>query len=162
MYALKNEHDVITVVINATILIPYCCQSTKQSLLSWTQPRNHLKITSNLLIAAGTQLLLFNVIDFSYYTAIRSEIPYVLDRFPEAVNEANFWENAYRISYEPLDHYLQRLSILISRRMLLIDGKYTKPTIFVNWILRVYSHIKCEWEWSDTEKAVRLGGGYCS
>jgi hypothetical protein len=121
-----------------------------------------LDFFSNTLIFAGTILILFNVIGYFHYTTVSVKDTHLEDDFPTTIPEEEFWENAYRRTNEPLDLYLQRLAELISKRMLLIDGKYTKPTIFENWILWIYSHSIGYYEWSNTKRAVRLGGGHCS
>ncbi len=46
--------------------------------------------------------------------------------------------------------------------MILIDSKFTKPTFFENWLLWIYSQSLGRYEWTNTKKAVRLGGGFCS
>jgi hypothetical protein len=115
-----------------------------------------------MLILLGVALLLFNVIGLFYYTTVDINDPHLLDDSPAIVPEGVFWDSAYRGSNEPVELYLQRLTELVSRRMLLIDQQYTKPTIFENWILWIYSKFLGYYEWSDTRKAVRLGGGYCS
>lgn len=117
---------------------------------------------SSILIVVGTLLLLFNVIGIFHYETVEIDDPHLLDDSPTTVPEELFWDNAYRRINEPIDAYLQRLTELISRRMLLIDPQYTKPTIFENWILWIYSKMIGYYEWSDTKRAVRLGGGYCS
>jgi hypothetical protein len=123
---------------------------------------NSLHIFSITLIIIGTTLILFNVIGYFHYTTVSINDPHLEDDFPTTIPEEVFWDNAYRRDNEPLEQYLQRLAELVSKRMLLIDGKYTKPTIFENWILWIYSNYKGYYEWSNTKKAVRLGGGYCS
>jgi hypothetical protein len=120
------------------------------------------RIVANMLIVAGIVLLLFNTIGFFYYTTVDIDDPHLLDDSPVTMGEDVFWENAYRRSNEPVEPYLRRLTELVSRKMLLIDQQYTKPTIFENWILWIYSKFLGYYEWSDTKKAVRLGGGYCS
>jgi hypothetical protein len=46
--------------------------------------------------------------------------------------------------------------------MILVDPKFNKPTFFENWILWIYSQHMGKYEWNDTKKAIRLGGGFCS
>lgn len=46
--------------------------------------------------------------------------------------------------------------------MLLIDAIHTKPTFFENYILWSYSQYRNSYEWKNTRKAIRLGGGLCS
>jgi hypothetical protein len=121
-----------------------------------------LHVFSNTLIFAGTILVLVNIIGYLHYTTVSIKDAHLLDDSPTTIPEEVFWENAYRRANEPLELYLQRLAELVSKRMLLIDGKYTKPTIAENWILWVYSNFKGSYEWSNTKKAVRLGGGFCS
>ena len=84
------------------------------------------------------------------------------DKHPRTVSEAEFWEQAYRYDNEKVADYLERLTGLVSNRMLLIDKIHTKPTIFENWMLWGIAQKHGEFEWINTKKAVRLGGGYCS
>ena len=110
----------------------------------------------------GAVLVLFNVIGCFHYKTVSVKDIHLEDDLPTTISEDEFWENAYRRTNEPLEPYLQRLTELVSKKMLLIDEKHTKPTIFENWILWIYSHSIGYYEWSNTKRAVRLGGGYCS
>ena len=117
---------------------------------------------STLLMLTGFILILFNVIGMFHYTEISRNNDHLLDTNPENISAEEFWENAYRNSDEPLQEYLTRITQLISDRMLRIDGAQTKPTIFENWILWAYSNYKGYYEWGDTHRAVKRGGGFCS
>ena len=117
---------------------------------------------STTLIFVGTLLILVNATGFFYYTQVSVTDENLLDDLPVSITEEVFWENAYKREDEHLETYVQRFAELVSKKMLLIDPKYTKPTVFENWILWIYSNLKGEYEWSNTKRAVRLGGGYCS
>lgn len=120
------------------------------------------KYIPNALIVFGITLILINFIGYFNYTTVSSKDSRILDDSPQNISEEMFWNNAYRRSNEPLEEYLQRFTELVSERMLLIAGEHTKPTVFENWILWIVSHYNGYYEWSNTERAVRLGGGHCS
>jgi predicted membrane protein len=124
--------------------------------------RSSLHTISFVFLFLGAVLVLLNLIGYYHYKSVTVKDPQLLDDSPTTISEEEFWQNAYRKTNEPLGLYLQRLTELVSKRTLLIDSKYTKPTIFENWILWVYSHYMGYYEWINTKKAVRLGGGYCS
>ncbi len=115
-----------------------------------------------ILIVFGISIVISNIIGFFYYTTIDNQNPYVYDDKLITISEKEFWDSAYRENDEELKIYVQRLSKLISDRMLQIDPKYNKPTFFENYILWFFSKYLGYYEWRSTEKAVRLGGGFCS
>lgn len=114
------------------------------------------------LILLGVVLVLFNIVGYFLYTKVNSDDEHLLDAYPLNISEKEFWDGAYRKNGEALEEYLRRFTKLVSERMLRIEPTYAKPTVFENWILWIYSNIKDDYEWSDTKRAVRLGGGYCS
>lgn len=117
---------------------------------------------ASLLIFFGVILVAFNIIGYFHYTEVSRDNRHLLDTNPENISETAFWNNAYQKNDETLEEYLPRITSLISNRMLRIDPTQTKPTVFENWILWAYSNYKGSYEWSETGRAVRLGGGFCS
>ncbi|VAW76153.1 hypothetical protein MNBD_GAMMA13-32 [hydrothermal vent metagenome] len=117
---------------------------------------------AKIFIFIGVTLILFNIIGYFYYTEITVNNKYLLDTEPRTISEKEFWNGAYKINNETLEVYLYRLTELVSKRMLRIDSKHTKPKIFENWILWIYAITKGYYEWSDTKRAIKLGGGFCS
>jgi len=113
-------------------------------------------------IGIGIALIVSNFIGLFFFKTIKHDNPHAIETSPKNISENIFWKNAYRKSYEPVKVYVDRLTRLVNDRMLLIDPKFTKPTFFENWILWVYSQYMGKYEWTDTKKAVRLGGGFCS
>jgi hypothetical protein len=107
-------------------------------------------------------LLGVDIIGLFHYTTIRGDDGHLLDEYPRTVSEQAFWANAYKTDSESIEEYVARLTALVSNRMLLINPKYAKPTVCENWVLWVRSQVLGEYEWLDTERAVRLGGGFCS
>ncbi len=117
---------------------------------------------ANTLIFIGALLLGLNLIGLFQFRAVQIDDPDLMDDRPTEISEQDFWRAAYRTPGEPLEAYLQRFTTLVSEKMLRIDPQHTKPTIFENWILWLYAKQIGYYEWSDTRKAVRLGGGFCS
>ena len=117
---------------------------------------------ASLLILFGVILIAFNIIGYFHYTEVSRDNRHLLDTNLENISETAFWDNAYQKNNETLEEYLPRITGLISNRMLRIDSTQTKPTVFENWILWLYSNKKGNYEWSETSRAVRLGGGFCS
>lgn len=117
---------------------------------------------ANLFIVLGAGLLTINLIGLFVYTEIDNANQHVTDRHPRTIDEGEFWSKAFKRDDEPLDVYAVRLTGLVSNWMLLIKPEYTKPTIFENWILWAWAIKEGYYEWIDTKKAVRLGGGFCS
>jgi hypothetical protein len=103
-----------------------------------------------------------NIIGFFVYTTIIVNNVNILDKDKRQISEQQFWGEAYKKVNENIESYVHRLTSLVSSRILFIDPKYTKPTIFENWILFIYSRWLGEYEWTETKRAVRLGGGWCS
>ena len=124
--------------------------------------KNIIKIVANIFILTGSLLLMINIIGIFHYTTINEANPHILDESPTQISEQEFWDNAYRKNGETIEVYVNRLNALVSDRMLLIDPKYAKPTFFENYILWAYSQHLNYYEWKNTKKAVRLGGGFCS
>ena len=123
------------------------------------------KITSrvsNISFVMGLILFLVNVIGIFNYKTISNKHSMLLDDKPRVVSEKEFWKNVFKNDKENEELYVKRLTKLVSDRMLLIDPKYAKPTFFENWILWIFSQHLGYYEWLDTKKAVRLGGGFCS
>ncbi len=115
-----------------------------------------------IAIIFGVGLLLCNTFGLFSYKQITPLTPYILDDIKQQISEEEFWNNAYRKNGEALETYLARLTALVSQRMLLIDPKYAQPTFFENYILWALAKYWGRYEWTDTRKAVRLGGGFCS
>ncbi len=123
---------------------------------------NSIKKLSNILFSVGVILIGINFIGFFYYTKIDQQNKNVYDAVPRTVSEEEFWQNSYIKPHENEVQYVTRLTKLISDRMLLINSQYTKPSFFENYILWAIAEYQGGYEWSDTKKAVRMGGGYCS
>ena len=117
---------------------------------------------ANTLIVIAILLFSLNLIGLYQFRSVTTEDPYLMDSRSVAMSEQDFWKHAYRHPGEPLETYLERLTRLVSEKMLRIDPQHTKPTLFENWILWLYAKYIGYYEWSDTRKAVRLGGGFCS
>ena len=120
------------------------------------------RLLSKIFIIIGSFLFLSNLVGFFYYTSINDKHPQVLDDTPRKVSEQEFWRKAYKEKHEDTEEYVKRLTILISDRMLLINPKYTIPTFFENYILWFFSKYLNYYEWRNTKKAIRSGGGFCS
>jgi hypothetical protein len=112
------------------------------------------------LIALGLFLLATNIIGFFYYTTINESISG--DVRPENLTEKEFWRVSNKSNNESIEEYVRRLTKLVSDRMIIVDPKNAKPTFFENYILWGYAQYLDLYEWNDTKKAVRLGGGFCS
>ena len=121
-----------------------------------------IKLFSKIFILTGLLLLAINIVGLFFYKTIDNTNIHILDDTPRKVNEQQFWENAYKKNDENNKAYVNRLTALVSDRMLLIDPKHAKPTFFENYILWSYSQYLNHYEWKDTRKAIRLGGGFCS
>jgi len=116
----------------------------------------------NLLIAVGASLLLTSTIGLFNYTSINEHTNHILDDKKSSISEEVFWGNAYIRHQELQGDYLKRLTKLINDRIIYIDYSNTKPTFYENYILWIYATYKNGYEWKDTRKAIRLGGGLCS
>jgi hypothetical protein len=117
---------------------------------------------SKFFILIGIILLAINLLGFFIYREVNNETPHVYDDKKQTITSDEFWEKAQLGENENEYQYVIRLSQLISERILLIDPKHTIPTIFENYLLSIYGHLKGWYEWKDTKKAVKLGGGFCS
>jgi len=84
------------------------------------------------------------------------------DPYPSVITADQFWEKAFKEPSETTDEYATRLTTLISHRISHIDPKYMKPTFCENWILWFWSIKRGYYEWINTYKAIRSGGGFCS
>jgi hypothetical protein len=115
-----------------------------------------------VLIGVGIILTFCNLIGIFIYTTVEKMNPCPVEISKQNISEEQFWNKAYRKSNEPIKAYVDRLTGLVSDRMILIDPKFTQPTFFENWILWIYSQYKGQYEWIDSKKAIRLGGGFCS
>ncbi len=115
-----------------------------------------------LLLAIGTTLLAANVAGLFLFTEIEKGADFVLDSRPRTLSAKEFWKGAERLPGESTDFYVRRLTDLISDRFLLADPRHAKPTFFENWLLWARARSLGRYEWTDTRRAVRLGGGYCS
>ena len=124
--------------------------------------KKFLRVLAFGTIILGIVLLLSDFVGLFYHTSVKEGDKNVLDKYPRTVTEKDFWVNAYRKPQEDIDKYVVRLCDLVSKRMLLINPKYTKPTFFENWILWLWAQKLGYYEYIDTRKAVRLGGGFCS
>lgn len=120
-----------------------------------------LRICANVLIMIGLAIVAINITGFFVFTTIDGNEPGA----PPAdiqISEEEFWAKAYKKKGEPIRDYVKRLTGLIDKRMIAIDPTYAKPTFFENWILWSRARRIGYHEWLDSEKAIRLGGGYCS
>ncbi|MAE71029.1 MAG: hypothetical protein CME06_11255 [Gemmatimonadetes bacterium] len=115
-----------------------------------------------ILFATGAALLGTNLLGFVHHTEIENGDWVVFDSRPRTLSADEFWEEARRGPDESEDSYVRRLTDLISDRFLLADSAHTKPTFFENWLLWNRARSRGEYEWTDTRRAVRLGGGFCS
>jgi len=124
--------------------------------------KNTLNIIARSRLIIGILLLAVNMTGFFLYTAIKDTNEHILDDHRRTISEQEFWEQAYINKNEDLAKYTRRLTALISNRIIYIDPKHAKPTFFENYILWIYSTYKNSYEWKNTRKAIRLGGGFCS
>ena len=115
-----------------------------------------------LLLCVGVALLSVNVLGLFLFNEIEEGEWFVLDYRQRTLSAREFWEGAERRPGESAEHYVRRLADLIGDRFLLADSKYAKPTFFENWLLWARARSRGSYEWTDTPRAVRLGGGYCS
>jgi hypothetical protein len=132
--------------------------STKQN----KKAGNITKTYSKLLYLLGCMLIIINIIGFFNYKTIEDNHPKLIDDSKRTVSEKEFWKRSEKLKKESSEEYAKRLTELVSQRMLIINPYYAKPTMFENWILWVWSNYLGYYEWINTHKAVRLGGGYCS
>jgi hypothetical protein len=122
----------------------------------------NLRKTANGFVMVGLMLMVINIIDLFHYTRIDGdEIENINDR-PRTVSEQEFWDNAYKQEGESDKEYSERLTALIDHRMIAVDPEFAIPTFFENWILWLRSQFVVQHEWVNTNKAIRLGGGFCS
>lgn len=119
-------------------------------------------ILANVAILFGLLMSLVNVVGLFHYRVITGDEAQSLTADDRSVSEAQFWGGAFRKNGESVEDYAGRLMSLVSGRMIAIDPKYAKPTLFENWILWIVATYKGEHEWLDTKKAIRAGGGFCS
>jgi hypothetical protein len=128
--------------------------------------KNSIEKVKNIIqlfmIGVGILIMVSNFIGIFIFTTIRNDNSHLIEPSEKNISEKQFWNNAYRKSSEPVKAYVDRLTGLVSDRMILVDSKFTKPTFYENWILWIYSQYMGKYEWTDTKKAVRLGGGFCS
>lgn len=117
------------------------------------------------LLTLGFHLLFSNIAGRFYYRSL-DNIPkddiHTSDQSQPTITVDQFWDNAFKKSTETTCQYATRLTTLISYRITHINPKYMKPTFFENWILFIWSQKRGYYEWIDTDKAVRSGGGFCS
>ena len=119
-------------------------------------------ILANFLIGLGLLLIIMNIMGFFLYTTIDVNNPHILGNKKKQISMQQFWHEAFEHKNENTKHYVDRLTSLVSSRMLYISDKYCKPTIFENWILWCYAQSLGGYEWIEERKAIRLGGGLCS
>lgn len=124
--------------------------------------KNIYTFFASSFLLLGIALIVVNIIGFFSYTSIQENDVNILDTQPRTISEEEFWHQAYRETDEELNTYASRLTNLISQRMLLISSEHTKPSFFENWILWSWAQILGHHEWLDTQRAIRLGGGFCS
>jgi len=124
--------------------------------------KDKTRLVSKALILTGILLLAINIVGLFHYMTIDETNVHILDDAPRKISEQEFWDYAYKNNGENNTTYVNRLAKLVSDRMLLIDPKYAKPTLFENYILWAFSKYLNFYEWTNTQKAVRLGGGFCS
>jgi len=122
----------------------------------------NIRLKAKGLLLVGGFLIIVNITGFFCYKTINKDNINLIDEQPRTVSEKNFWNQAYKEDSETVREYVERLTELVSDRMLAIDSKYTKPTIYENWILWAFAQYLGFYEWIDTKKAVRMGGGFCS
>ena len=127
---------------------------------------NYLEKAKHILqfvtIGTGIILMVSNFIGIFIFTTIKNGNSHLIETSEKNISEKQFWNDAYKKSNESVKAYVERLTRLVSDRMRLCDAKYAKPTFYENWILWIYSQYMGKYEWIDTKKAVRLGGGLCS
>jgi hypothetical protein len=116
----------------------------------------------NFVFVFGLLLLVTNIIGWFHYTTIDVSNHDRLNVRPKNLTEKEFWKRAYRKDGEKIGHYIKRLTNLVSDRMIHVDPKYAKPTFFGNYILWAYAQYLNQYEWKDSKKSIRLGGGFCS
>ncbi|MGE3776762.1 MAG: transglutaminase domain-containing protein [Pirellulaceae bacterium] len=117
---------------------------------------------SHGLLLAGLLLLSLNCVGRVHYSEVPNSHPQRLDAHPRTLSESAFWEQVPRRPQETDERYAARLAGLVSDRMVLIDPRFAKPTLCENWVLWLYAQYLGYYEWLDTHRAVRMGGGFCS
>lgn len=122
-------------------------------------------LTLKIQLLVGLVLILSNLIGFFYYKTINNSLMNKVsssDPYPSVITADQFWAKAFKEPSETIDEYATRLTTLISHRITHIDPKYMKPTFFENWILHLLSIKRGYYEYIDTPRAIRAGGGFCS
>jgi len=125
-----------------------------------------LHLIGNIFIYIAILLLTINFIGLFNYTSIDSSHPQannpIESRYPRTLTEKEFWQKAYKSANETVEAYIPRVMKLINDRLIHVDSEQMKPTFFENWIMWRYANKKGWYEWTDTKKAIRAGGGFCS
>ncbi|MGD2014329.1 MAG: hypothetical protein PVG26_04475 [Desulfobacterales bacterium] len=117
---------------------------------------------SVVCILAALVLFSINIIGLYRYTTVENGNPLILANDERTLSEGEFWQLAERRDGESDEDYAARMTHAISDRILLMEPKYLKPTFFQNWILWLDTRNEKKYEWSDSQQAIRTGGGYCS
>lgn len=119
-------------------------------------------MVSKMLVVAGSFLLVVNFIGIFSYSEIEEGHPNVMEDHFQQISAEEFWDNAYQRTGEKTSDYAQRLCTLVSKRILFIDAKHTSPNFFENYLLWGHAKAQGGYEWKNTQRAVRSGGGFCS
>jgi hypothetical protein len=113
------------------------------------------------MFALGTLLLLINLVGFFNYTTVEEKDGRQVTG-KTRISEADFWRDAYRKGGEDAEIYVIRLTDLIWRRMVHAEVELARPTFFENYILWARAKSRGYFQWINTHKAIRLGGGLCA
>ncbi len=121
------------------------------------------KKIQRISIMIGVLLIAINSIGLFHYTTIDEHNPKARAKEIAQISESEFWSELRdtKVNINSKDGVI-RLNTLVSNRMLHIDHKYTSPTFFENYLLWAYSRYTRYYEWVNTKRAIRLGGGFCS
>ncbi len=118
------------------------------------------KAVFNMLFVSGALLLMINLVGlFNYTTVAEEDGRKVAGKI--RITEEDFWRHAYRKKGEPVDRYVIRLTDLVYRRMVHASVEKTAPSFFENYILWARVKRLGYFQWVNTHKAIRAGGGLC-
>ncbi|MBF0370889.1 MAG: hypothetical protein HQL52_15675 [Magnetococcales bacterium] len=115
-----------------------------------------------LLMLLGLLLLMLNLTGLFHYRTIDPKQSGLKENDPTPLSEADFWQRSKKLTDESPEAFAKRLTALVESRIIQVSSSRTKPTLTENWILWGVSHYLGFYEWIDTQKAIRLGGGLCS
>lgn len=112
------------------------------------------------MFALAALLLLVNLVGFFNYTTVaEKDGRQVVGK--NRISEAEFWRDAYRRDGEDAEKYVARLTGLVYRRMVHAGVEKTAPTLFENYLLWARVKRLGYFQWVNTHKAIRVGGGLC-